>query len=1111
MQAATVTILFTDLVGSTELLRLGSDTFDQIRRAHYEAVGRALGAHRGEVVKSTGDGVMASFLSATDAVSASVAIQQAVQRLRARDRLSPEVRIGIATGEATFEDGDWYGEMVVVAARLCAAAQGSQTLAAEVVSMLVGSRGGHRFRPVGELDLKGFDTPTSAVEVQWDHQRAPTPPAVTELADEWFVGRAGELATLRSRWSEAAAGDRPTVLVSGEPGVGKTRLAAALAAEVGDAGGLVLWGRCDEELPIPYQPFREVLRWLAGDGPGLGPVSDPEAIALLVPEVLTPSTGSSTPSGTLASDPAVDPARLFEAVVDVIVTVAWDWPVLLVLDDLHWASEPTVSLLRHLLRDRRPAQLMVLGTFRDTDLDRHHPLAGALADLRREPTASRLSLSGLTQEGVLALVEEAAGSPMDHGPALADLIWAETGGNAFFVREVLRHLAETDQLRSAGHGRSGPTGGIAIPDGVREVLRRRLTRLPDEVDTLLSVAAVAGREFALSDIARVAEMPDDTALEAIEAATLARLVLEAGGAPGSYAFAHALVRQALLSEMSSPRRARLHRRLGTLLADRRGVAPGVVANHLCEGAAAGGAADALEWSLRAMETALQISAMGEIAAIGRRAAQVLELGADVDPALAARVLAFFARGLAWDGAAEEGREVAEQALALATKSGDVEARALALIARYGTPRAGRPEPETEQRIGEALELLDDLGEPGQLLAARLHLLLGMQLAIVHGDRRKALHHARIGTEKLRRKGAENEVFGALFDTALVLMGSSAASDLQAILAEMDRMLPELTTGRSRQQTPAEVTHMERPHTDDRTFDCARVRFVVGITRADCESVLRAMEEAEVIAHGPGPRVPQATLDMWRGALALAEGRLTDARAHADAMVDIAASDMNFRVSWAVLSFRLAMESMTAAQLLPVVDDAIAGAPGMVSLRALRALALLEAGRAADAGVGLDGLMEEGHFQPLPDDMTYSATVAQLAEVCADLAAVDAARDLHRLLLPFDGQVLVAAWGIYVPGAASRHLAMLEVTLGDLGAAVDHATRAIDLEERLGFAALAAHSRYWLARALATGGDTAAARPVLDEAEAVAAACQLDALLRRCDLLRRDLGTEPVPV
>ncbi|MBV8993271.1 MAG: adenylate/guanylate cyclase domain-containing protein, partial [Pseudonocardiales bacterium] len=365
---STAIVLFTDVVGSTELRsRLGESAAEELRHKHDALAVDAVQAHRGRQVKNLGDGIMATFWGASDAVGAAVAIEQAIGRHNRLGATPLQVRIGISAGDVVFEEEDCFGIPVIEAARLCAAATGGQILASETVRALARFSEG-TFTPLGSLELKGLADPVRAVEVGWEllpHSCVPLPAFLTDIG-RIFVGRDGELDRLGQLWKEAAAGELRVVLVAGEPGVGKTRLAAELARRVHDEGAMVLAGRCDEDLGVPYQPFVETLRHFVDHGEllagRLGRYGG--ELARLVPEV-----GGRVPAlpPPLRSDPETERYWLFDAVASWLVAASTDEPVLLVLDDLHWAAKPTLMLFRHVVR-ARGGRVLVLGTYRDSEL-----------------------------------------------------------------------------------------------------------------------------------------------------------------------------------------------------------------------------------------------------------------------------------------------------------------------------------------------------------------------------------------------------------------------------------------------------------------------------------------------------------------------------------------------------------------------------------------------------------------------------------------------------------------------------------------------------------------------------------------------------------------------
>ena len=447
----------------------------------------------------------------------------------------------------------------------------------------------------------------------------PLPPALRGDSQP-FVGRAGALQAMDSHLGGESG--RRIVLIGGEPGVGKTTLAAQAARHAHAAGAAVLYGRCAEEPLMPYQPFAEVMDQLVG-GEGMeilrGNLSAAAQLAPLLDSVrrafpaLPPA-----PSG----EPEAQRWRFFEAVAEVLRTAAMRRRLVIVLDDLHWADRPTLLLLDFLINSTDGSGRSIVGTYRTTDLGRAHPLADMLGKLRTEDVVSVIDLRGLTLGDVHDLVR--LRPDIEGGELLAPVIHQATQGNALFVRETIRHVAEV-----------GGADLSRIPQGVREVVGRRLARLSTECDSLLHVAAVAGREFNLGVVAGVADVGDDDAVAALAEIVRARIVAEVPGTVDQYAFSHEVVRETLLSELTASRRVRIHRRIAEALERRYGPTPGdhvgELALHFSEAGDNGDPAKAITYSRIAGDRALRVRAFEEASAHFERAIEIAERLAGDEP------------------------------------------------------------------------------------------------------------------------------------------------------------------------------------------------------------------------------------------------------------------------------------------------------------------------------------------------------------------------------------------------------------------------------------------------------------------------------------------------
>jgi predicted Ser/Thr protein kinase/tetratricopeptide (TPR) repeat protein len=450
-----------------------------------------------------------------------------------------------------------------------------------------------------------------------------------------FVGREPELAQMEQAWTRAITGQRQLILLAGEPGIGKTRLASQFASTRAESGATVLVGRCDEEALVPYQPFVEALGWYArvsaehdlraqlaalGGGAELGP---------LIPELLR-----RVPD--LPTQPAMSPEgqryRLFEAVNELLAGASAVRPMILVFDDLHWADKPTLLMLRHVMRASNAAFLCIVGTYRDSELDRTHPLVEMLADLRRETVVARLSLRGLEEAHIKGLIDAFVGSA-DTSPQLARVVAGSTDGNPFFVGEMLRHLTETGSLAKLQSLSDADKNAAALglPEGVKEVIGRRLSRLSEPCNRMLSLAAVIGRDFDIEVLEALGDVREDSLLDAIDAGVQAQLISEAPQRAGRFSFVHALIRETLYDELTATRRVRLHRRVAEAiehLAQGRPDPPlADLAYHFVQAATADTADKAIDYATRAGDRAADALALEEAARLYDMALRSLGLKA----------------------------------------------------------------------------------------------------------------------------------------------------------------------------------------------------------------------------------------------------------------------------------------------------------------------------------------------------------------------------------------------------------------------------------------------------------------------------------------------------
>ena len=581
-------VLFSDLSDSTAALETAGDqAAEQERRAHLARATGLVERYGGSVVKTLGDGLFAAFRSALQAVRCSMDMQREDQEQAGASRL----RIGIEVGEP-YEDetGDLHGMPVIVARRLCDVAGPGEILISELVAGLVTRRHSERMTRVGHLQLKGLSTSTVAWRVHWGElvevNELPPPPSsqeaaelprrLAELSGRPLVGRDDELSTLLARWDATCDAGARVCVITGEAGAGKSRLAAAVAAHVAATGGRLLYGECDGDVQLFMQPWCEALtrdserrtvrelRTLCGGGGEL---------ARLVPAVRVRVSGLPNP---VLDDPEGQRGRLYDAVLRYLVSASKISPLLIILEDLHWADRGTVDLVSFLHRRLESSRVMILATVRGAEVGER--VRALLADLARRDPLPPIALSGLPAQAVAELARATLGESRVSDEVVRRL-QEHTNGNPLFVGEVLRSLQG-----------DGVIGSLAIPPTVEATLERTLETLAPEAIAHLSVAAVAGSTFELALVADAAAVDSETLLQQLESAAARRLIVEDAGVPGKFSFAHEIIRQVLLHRIGPTRLARIHLAVGEALeriAVTHQVEPSALARHFVAAGEAG--------------------------------------------------------------------------------------------------------------------------------------------------------------------------------------------------------------------------------------------------------------------------------------------------------------------------------------------------------------------------------------------------------------------------------------------------------------------------------------------------------------------------------------------
>jgi DNA-binding CsgD family transcriptional regulator len=428
-----------------------------------------------------------------------------------------------------------------------------------------------------------------------------------------FVGRQQEMAELSRALEDAIAGRGRVVMLAGEPGIGKTRTAEELASIAEQRGVLTLWGRCYEEQGAPpYWPWVQPIRAYLQAASAERLLSEAGAGAADIAEIV-PDMQGIVGATSLQPPPDLPPEqarfRLFDSVTTFLKNASQNQPLLLVLDDLHWADRPSLLMLEFAAQEVEDSRLVVLGTYRDVEVSRGHPLSQTLAQLARQRSFQRIHLGSLERESIDRLMVNLSGAaPSDE---ITQAIYEHTEGNPFFITEIARYLAHENELTPDRLRKR--TWDLGIPEGVRDVIGRRLDHLSEGCNQALTLASVIGREFDLRQLAALMEnVSEDALLELLEEALDAHIIREAAGSLEGYQFTHALIQETLLDELSAARRVRLHARIASALEELYGPAAdehaAALARHFAEAETVLGGEKLVRYSIMAGEQALAVYA-----------------------------------------------------------------------------------------------------------------------------------------------------------------------------------------------------------------------------------------------------------------------------------------------------------------------------------------------------------------------------------------------------------------------------------------------------------------------------------------------------------------------
>jgi class 3 adenylate cyclase len=909
------------------------------------------------------------------------------------------------------------------------------------------------------------------------------------LAGGVFVGRETEMDELRAGLEDSLSGRGRLLMLVGEPGIGKTRTSEELATYASLRNAKVLWGKCYEGEGAPaYWPWVQLVRSYVFDrdpkelmsemGPGAADIAD------VVPEVRERLPGLPPPPQLEAEQARF---RLFDSITTFLKNASIRQPHVLLLDDLHWADKPSLLLLQFLARNLRGSRLLVLGTYRDVELRRAHPLSQTLAELTREGLSQRILLRGLTERDVSRFIEITAG--IQPPQTLVEAVYRETEGNPFFVNEIVRLLVTDGRLERAD---TVTSWSVTIPQGVREVVGRRLDHLSEECNQVLTMGSVIGRDFGIRTLAKAMDRSEDAVLETLEEAVAARVISELPNRAEYYTFTHALIKETLYEELSTARRVRAHRRVGEVLEEqhRDDIEPqlAALAYHFAEAAQGGDVDKAINYATRAAELAMSQLAYEEAAIHYERALQVNELNEPPDEAQRAELLVGQADALRMGGSPNDAIDAGRKAVdaARAAASAPLLARAALVLedARFFSAQSA----ELIGTVPILEEALRALGTENPVLRASLLSVLPRATYFTTSmeDRlkiaREALELAEAAGDITARVGALNGMHWALW-------GPERVEERLEVANEIARLAEEA---------------------GDKGL--AVSGYIWGITNllelGEIKAVDEKIKSFEMLAEELRQPDLHHTLAMWRTMRALLDGRLEEGERLALETLTIG-QRVQFQPAqqfFGAHMYDLRWKQGRLGEIEGAVKAFAEGNPQTPIWRAALALVYAETGKEAEAGAELERLAVD-NFAAIGRDANWLISIALLANACAPLRDERNAGTLYELLLPYSGRCLVVGIGLTCLGSASLYLGSLAALLRRWDEAERHFEDALTMNTDMGARPWVALTQQWYADMLARRegpGDREKALRLLTDALDSAQEMGMQMMVERCLALKLEL-------
>jgi tetratricopeptide (TPR) repeat protein len=858
-----------------------------------------------------------------------------------------------------------------------------------------------------------------------------------------FVGREREMAELSAGLEEAAVSRGSLFLLGGEPGIGKSRLADEFASLARERGFLVLWGRCWEAGGAPaYWPWVQGIRtYLRETDPGVlrdqmgAGAAD---IAQMIPDVreLLPDLPEAAPS-----DPVGARFRLFDRTASLLRTVAAEQPIIFILDDLQAADAASLLLLRFVAGTVNDSRLLILGSYRDTELDPTILLSETLTELRREPRVRFLMLKGLEEPDVTRFIDRT--TDVIPPASLVAAVYEETEGNPLFVGELVRLLAQEGRL-----GALEPGARLSVPPSVRDVIDQRLGHLSSGCIDLLRLASVIGQEFELEALARLEERPARELLDVVEEAVRARALTEVPGTKGHLRFGHALIRETLYERIPASRRVELHQRTGDVLEGLYGIEREAhlaeLAHHFFLAIPDADPSPAVEYARRAGDVAAARLAFEEAARLYGVALQALKLIEMPDEGLRCELLLGIGDAQARSGDMPRARETFFAAAGLAKRLGRPEDLARAAIGyggRFVWMRAGK-----DRRLVPLLE--DALQAAGdQRNSSRVRVLARLACALRdRHDRERSDQLSRLAVEIARELGDPQTLASALDGRFGAIWWPENSQERLALADEMVGLA----------EAVGDVESAFAGH------HCRQISYLelgqIGHVESELEVIRLLAEDLRQPSQFWVVTIVTANLALIRGRFSESEELSAKAAAFGKSAVLTDAESV-----LASHEYRLLLEAGRTSEALEMVRPAAEALTWYPFFRCALAEVLLELENEPAARTIYEELAEGG-FSALPRDNEWLLALSLISPVCAAFGDIDRAAILYELQLPYaDRHAYGHAEGSV--GSVSRALGILAGVLGRPDDAERHFRDALEMNERMGARPWVAHTQYDLATML----------------------------------------------